>query len=104
MSLVDHYNETVSVERLATVSGRKKTHSQIIASLSCHIQPADESLSGDIEGGFGKNWVLLCGDNDIIEGDRVIWNSNEYKVVGVERHKFMGQQRHMELVLRAFKS
>jgi hypothetical protein len=74
-SLAAAYDRTVSVERLADVAGtNKKAFQTLHASLPCHIQPLDPALSQDIEAGFGKNWLMLCGDADIQEGDRVTTN------------------------------
>lgn len=98
------YNETVSVNRLSDVEGtNKRTYGVFIASVLCAIQPLDTQISGDIEGGFGKDWLMFCGTNDIQEGDRIIRGAKEYRVTGVESFDFMGNP-HMEISIRIFES
>lgn len=101
----DHYTETVVVNRLGATTGNKKRYTEHIASLACNIQPLDQSITGDIEGGFGKDYLLFCSNQDIQEGDRIIYNSTEYRIVGIENYDtFLRKARHMEIVIRAFKS
>lgn len=98
------YNETVSVKRLTEVAGSNKLeYTENIAELSCVIQPLDSEMSQDIEGGFGKEWLMFCPTADIIEGDRVFRDTKEYRVTGVEALSFMGNE-HMEVRLRIFES
>lgn len=105
MSIDSLYNTTVSVERLKVVSGNKKDYGTHITSLACSIQPLDPKISQDIEGGFGKDMLMLCSIQDIKEGDRVIHGSDEYRIVGIEKfEQVIGSAIHMEIVLRIFKS
>lgn len=102
------YNETVAVKRLADVPDtNKREYGTHIASLACHIQPLDPQISTDIEGGFGKDWMMFCDTADIAEGDRVIRTVNsvekEYRVTGIESYDFMGNP-HMEVSIRIFES
>lgn len=97
------FTEEVEVKRLGTVSGNKQAYSTEIAALACHIQPFADRNSGDIEGGFGRDYRLFCDKADIREADRVIWNGTEYRVVGATSHTFMGHE-HTEAIIRAFKS
>lgn len=98
------YNESVDIERLEDVeSTNKRVFATHISNVSCMIQPLDNQISGDIEGGFGKDWILFCGTNDIAEGDRVIRGEKEYRVTGVESFDFMGNP-HMEVSIRIFES
>lgn len=102
--LSSQYNETVSVKRLSDVSGsNKKEFTTHIASLPAHVQPLDPEISGDIEGGFGKNWLMFCPTADIQEGDRVFRGAKEYRVTGVESFDFMNSA-HMEVSIRIFES
>lgn len=98
------YNESVVIKRLADVVDTNKrefiTH---LAAVPCCIQPLDPQISQDIEGGFGKDWLMFCGTNDIQEGDRVIRGSKEYRITGVESFDFMGNP-HMEISIRIFES
>lgn len=98
------YNEVVVVKRLSDVAGtNKKEFVTSIASLSCHIQPLEAQISADIEGGFGKEWLMFCEVDDIAEGDRVFRSAKEYRVTGVERFEFM-DHAHMEVSIRIFES
>lgn len=95
------YDKTASVERLATVSGSKKAYASHIASLPCYVQPQDASISSDIEGGFGKNFALYCDTADIKEGDRIIIDTTEYRVMGIQSYE-TGSLAHMEIIIRHF--
>lgn len=98
------YDETIDVKRLANVpGGNKREYTTLLTGVNCCIQPLDPQISTDIEGGFGKEWLLFCEDIDLREGDRVIRETNEYRVTGVERLSFMGQA-HVEATIRIFKS
>lgn len=107
--MIDHqYNETVVVKRLADVPDtNKREYGNHIAALSCMIQPLDPEITTDIDGGFGKDWMMFCEPADIIEGDRVIRTvasvEKEYRVTGVESYDFMGNP-HMEVSIRIFES
>src|SRR5436190_23984713 len=101
--LDSHFDKTALVERLTTVTGNKKTFSSHIGTLACHIQPLDPSITQDIPGGFGKDWLMFSGAADIIEGDRVTIDSNEYRVIGTEAFDFNGHP-HRETIIRLFKS
>lgn len=98
------YNETVDIKRLSdVVDTNKKEFVTHLEGISCCIQPLDAQISSDIEGGFGKDWLMFCGPNDIQEGDRVIRGSKEYRVTAVESFDFMNHP-HMEISIRIFQS
>lgn len=101
--LSSHFDKTARVDRLTTTTGNKKEFTTHIASLPCHIQPTDDQISQDIAGGFGKDFLMFSGAADIIEGDRVIVGSDEYRVVGTEAFNFNGRS-HRETRIRIFKS
>lgn len=99
-----HYNETVSVNRLTDVEGtNKKEYVEIIDALSCMIQPMDPSISQDLPGGFGKEFLMFCETADVQEGDRVIRDGKEYRVSAVEKLNWQGMD-HMEVSIRIFES
>jgi hypothetical protein len=100
----DLYNEYVNVERLATVSANKKTFSAHLADVHCHVQAYDEDITKDITNGFGKDLRLFCDVADIVEGDRVLRDTVEYLVVGIKRYENYGDNDHLEVRIRAFKS
>jgi len=101
----DHYAETVEVQRLTTVSGHKKDYTTHIASVACHVQPFDPEITQDIDIGFGKDYLMFCAVLDIQEGDHVIWDSNEYRIVGIKNFfQFNQEAKHMEIRIRVFQS
>jgi len=101
------FNETVAVRRLTDGEGVVREFGTHLADVSCVIQPLDSEISSDIEGGFGKEWLMFCETADIQEGDRVIRGTGEtekeYRVTGVESFDFMGNS-HMEVRIRIFES
>lgn len=100
--LEDHFDKIARIDRLALVENTAKKDFQThIESLACHIQPLDPSITQDIPGGFGKNFLMLSGAADIIEGDRVIIDSQEYRVFGMEQLNFNGHS-HQETIIRIF--
>lgn len=113
----DLYNEIVNVERLTTVTTevdgqpvatKKKDFTAHLSDVDCHIQAYDEDITKDITNGFGKDLRLFCAVADIIEGDRVIRDPSgtpvEYRVVGVKKYDNYGDNDHLEVRIRAFKS
>ncbi len=101
--LNSYYDKPARVHRHTISMGNKKEFTTHIASLACHIQPLDDQISQDITGGFGKNFLMFSSNADIIEGDRVIVESDEYRVMGTESLSFKGES-HRETILRIFKS
>ena len=102
------FNEIVSVSRMTDITESgietgKKSWQTHIASLPCHVQPNQASLSQDIQYGFGKDLILFCDANDIIEGDKIIRDGIDYNVTGVELLSFLTES-HMEITIRVFKS
>jgi hypothetical protein len=108
----DYFDEYVSVERMGFVAEgseitQKKEFLPYISNLCCNIQPIDASISKDITDGFGKDLVLFCANNDIIEGDRIVREGGDaYRVVAVENFKGLPGVRvkHAEIIIRAFES
>lgn len=96
----DQYNKMVDVQRVVDDSGNTEVYDDHITDLPCHIQPLDETFVQDIEGNFGKDWMMFCAVNDILEGDKIIDGADEYRVTGVESFEFLGSPRHMELRIR----
>ena len=98
-----NYDRTVSTKRLTpVVDTEKDSYADHLEGVACHIQPLDESYSEDVQGSFGKDWLMFCDNVDILEDDKVIDGEIEYKVVGVERFHFLGMERHTEVRLRRF--
>lgn len=102
-TLQNHYTKTARVERLMTVdSSDKQEFATHIESLPCHVQPFTDSFTGDIEGGFGKEFLMFCNVADIEQGDRVIIDDEEYRVMSEETFQFRRMDKHMELRIRIF--
>lgn len=97
----DYYDQTARIDRLQTTTGNKKAFSTHIESLPCYVQPLDAQISQDIEGGFGKNFLMFSGVADIREGDRVFIDSKEYRIMSSESLTFKGHA-HQETVIRIF--
>lgn len=97
------YDQEVDTERLEAGTGNQKVFATNLEGLACAIQQQDSEISGDITGGYGKNWMLFCPIVDIIEGDRVIWDEKEYRVMAVDRLDFLNED-HMEVLIRIFES
>ena len=98
------FNKTVKTQRLSTYTGTigDEKYEDKLLSVSCMIQPLDESITEDLAGSFGKDYLMFAMAQDIVEGDRIVDGTDEYKVVGVESFEFLGQTRHMELRIRKF--
>lgn len=103
MSLSRHYNQTARIDRLTITTGSKQTFTQHLASVACLIQPLTDEVSGDLEGSFGKDFLMLSPTVDIREGDRVSISAEEYRVVATEALNF-GNNPHRETRIRIFKS
>lgn len=101
--LDSHFDKTARIDRLTTTTGNKKEYTTHIASLACHVQPLDPSITQDISGGFGKDFLMFSSDADIIEGDRVFIDDKEYRVTGTESLSF-GGKAHRETIIRIFQS
>lgn len=100
--LESHFDKTARVDRSTLIAATAKQDYQThIASLACHIQPLDPSITQDIPGGFGKNFLMFSPVADIIEGDRVFIDGEEYRVIGTEQLTFNGKS-HQETIIRIF--
>ena len=105
--LAKQYNKEVKIQRFGVITESgvdtdKEQYEDYILELDCMIQPIDESSSQDIEGNFGKDYLMFCNTADIEENDRVIDGADEYRVVGIRKFNFLGEDRHMELRIRKF--
>lgn len=98
------YDTSAIVDRLQTTTGNKKAFVTHISLLACHIQPAQDSITGDIPGGFGKDFIMFSDNVDIIEGDRILVGADEYRVMGTEALNFLNGNSHRETRIRIFKS
>lgn len=98
-----NFDKTVKTSRLVDVEDtEKEEYEDYLEEVACHIQPLDESYSEDLKGNFGKDYLMFCEIKDIIQEDKVVDGTDEYKVVGVEKYDFLDQSRHMEVRLRKY--
>lgn len=100
MGIERNYERSVDIYRLtAEESGYGEEYALHLADVSCSIQAQDERYSEDVDGNFGKDFFMVCGNVDVKEGDRVIDGTDTYRVVGVEVYS-KGGNPHTELVIR----
>lgn len=100
MSIQDNYDKSVNVMRLVPGDGDTQEYALHIEGVSCHIQPLDEAYTEDLDGNAAKDWLMFSDVADILEGDRIVDGSLEYKIVGLESYNFLGENRHMEIRIR----
>ena len=99
-----NFNKSVTVQRVDDFeSGDGEYYANYLSNVKCHMQPLDESYNEDLSGSFGKDYIMYCLVQDILEGDRIVDGSDTYRVVGVKSFEFLGQSRHMEIRIRKFK-
>lgn len=105
MPIDSEYDKIVDTERLvpSTDSGDDTEEYQShLTGIRCHIQALDDSYTEDLDGNFGKDSMAWCEIEDILEGDKLIDGSDEYKVVGVRRFVHNDVDDHMEIRIRKF--
>jgi len=96
------YNETVKTQRFEAESGSDiEGYEDFILSVPCCIQPIDEQPTEDPDGSFGMNSLMFCDDYDIKIGDNIVRDEENYRVIGLKRHSFMGHI-HLEIVIRLY--
>ncbi len=102
--LTSLFDQSIDTERLTdVVDTNKKEYEANLTGIACAIQQQDAEVSMDLPGSFGKDWLIFCPIVDILEGDRITWNEQTYRVMTVDRLDFMGES-HMEISMRIFKS
>lgn len=104
MELSEEFDKVASVKRLTQIGAtEQKDYQTHIATLPCLVQPLEPSISFDMEGSYGKSFLMMCDTADIVETDRIFIDGEEYKIMALESLEFEGDA-HMELSIRAFKS
>jgi hypothetical protein len=93
------FDKTVDVWRLNDESPDVEEYQLHLSDITCNIQPLEDSYGEDLQGSYGKDFVMFCLDHDIQEKDKIIDGLLEYLVVGVERYDFLGYE-HMEMRIR----
>lgn len=102
MTIELNYNQLVDVQRMGPGLGDVEQYIAHLNDVECHIQPLDDTYSEDLDGSFGKEWLMYCDFLDILEGDRVINGAINYKVVAVKKFHFLDLERHMEIRIREY--
>ena len=96
----DWFDKIVKTERLlSTDSGNCEEFTEYLTGINCQIQAVDDSYSEDLEGSYGKDFLMFCDKFDILQGDRIVDGTTIYLVNGIEYYNLMGQE-HLELRIR----
>lgn len=97
----DYFDLTVNTERLTAISGTDSEDWQAnLTDVACQIQPLEDSPGSDLDGSYGKDFLMFCNEVDIIEGDKIVNGSDEYIVKGKRIYDFVGES-HLELIIRS---
>lgn len=106
MNIERHYNKTAVTKRMTDVedSSGFQDLQIVINELACHVQPLEDSISPDIVGGYGKDFLMFSAVVDLQEGDRVFIEDEEYRVMSVEKFRYLGVPKHLESRIRLYAS
>lgn len=103
MAVDSFFNKVVLTERLVKDNDESPTDTEEYQSylddIPCLIYPLEDSYGEDIQGSYGKDFIMICGILDIKEKDKVIDGWDEYIVVGLKEYNFLGTEL-MELRIR----
>lgn len=106
MPISQFLDKTVEVKRLEDTADTDneafQDHLVGDDAVVCMIQPLDDSYGEDLEGSYGKDFVMFCPVVDIKQGDKIVDNSTEYIVQGMESYSWQGFS-HLELRIRLTK-
>lgn len=99
-----HYNFTFTTERLGDIAYTdKEVYIENETGFRGVLQPLEVTLSQDLDGSYGKDFLLItCLNYDIKIKDRIIDEETDdsYIVVGVRKNMFTGRNDHLEILLR----
>lgn len=93
------FDRTATIKRL-TGTG-KKTFEQV-AETPCHLQPFTDENASSLEGTFGKDFLMVCPDIALQEGDRVEIEEQTYQLIGFERLEGLTGRVQVEARIRIF--
>jgi len=99
-----HYTRVATISRMTDIGDGKQSLQNVFEDIPCHVQPLDDSFGETFEGSFGKDFLMFTYSRDIQQGDRATIDGEEYKVMSIERYKFLKRVRHMECRIRMFKN
>lgn len=103
MPINQWFDNEVIIKRLEDIADTdNQAWGDHLTEIACQIQPLDDSYSEDLEGSYGKDFVMFCAVIEVKQGDKIIDNSTEYIVMGVESYDWQGFS-HMELRIRLTK-
>lgn len=103
MIIQDEFDLTADVKRLTpSDDGQTESYGDHLSGVPCAVQPLDDAMSQDLQGSFGKDFLMFCDVQDIDEGDQVVIDEETYRVVGVDSYEWHGVPEHMELRIRRF--
>ncbi len=94
------FDKTVSTERLSDIEDTdNEEYSEHLTDVSCNIQSYDDSVSEDLEGSIGQDFLMFCEDADIKIHDKIVDGDDKYLVMGKEFNDFAGF-KNLELRIR----
>lgn len=97
------FDKTVDTKRLTDILYTDtEVYADYLENVSCNIQPLEDAYSQDFDGNYGLDFLMFCSDNDIDIKDKIVYNNNEYIVVGKESYSLLGK-KHLELRIRLTK-
>jgi hypothetical protein len=65
-----------------------ETYKDYLTDVSCVITPLEDTFGEDLEGSYGKDYLMFTNETRIKEEDKVIDGSDTYLVRGTEVYKF----------------
>jgi hypothetical protein len=96
------FDEEVKTQRFEAESGSDiEGYEDFILSVPCCIQQLDDQPNQNPDGSFGLNYLMFCDDYDIKEGDNIVRDDKNYRVIGVSRYTFYGHT-HKEIIIRTY--
>jgi hypothetical protein len=85
-----YFDTTILTKRITAISGTDNQDWQTnLTGVSCNIQPLDGNYNEDLEGSYGRDYLMFCNIVDIIEGDKIIDGTDEYLVKSVKDYSVM---------------
>jgi hypothetical protein len=94
------WDKTIDVWRLTDDSpADSEGYTLHLSNIPCNIQPFEDTYGTDLEGAYGKDFLMFCPLLDINHHDKIIDGTDEYLVTGVEGYELSGFS-HLELRIR----
>jgi len=93
------FNTTADIFRLEAQGTTTEIYATLSLAVNCVIFPLEESYGEDLEGSYGKDYLMFTEETDIKQEDKIREGGNEYLVRGVEDYEF-GAFRFLRLRIR----